>query len=95
MGYVRYYAMTAREGEGAALRGAIEQLAAKVAPLAGCEGTELFEDAAQAGRFVFLERWTSAEAHQEGGKLLGKEAFAPLKAVLAAPPEAAALIPVG
>ena len=94
MGYVRLYRMTARDGMGPALRAALEALASRVAALSGSAGTELFEDAEKPGQFVFLERWTSADAHQDGGKLLGKEAFAPIMAVLNGPPESAALTPL-
>ncbi|WP_068078010.1 putative quinol monooxygenase [Novosphingobium lentum] len=93
--FVRFYRMTARAGEGGALRDALAALAAKVRPIEGCEGTELLEDAEQPGQFVFLERWASADAHKAGGKLLGKDAFAPIMAVLAGPPEASSLTPLG
>lgn len=89
--YVRLYRMTARDADGGALRAALEALAAKVRPIEGCEGAELLQDADRADHFVLLERWTSAAAHKAGGKLLGKEAFAPVMAVLATPPEAASL----
>jgi quinol monooxygenase YgiN len=95
MAYIRYYCMTAREGEEEALRSALEALSDKVRPISGCGGTELLEDADKPGRYVFLERWTSADAHKEGGKLLGKGAFAPIMATLAGPPESASLTPLG
>lgn len=93
--YVRFYRMTARDGEDAALRAALEALAGKVRPLEGCVGTELLEDADKPGQYVFLERWTSVDAHKAGGKLLGKESFAPIMAVLAGPPEGSSLTPIG
>lgn len=92
--YVRFYRMTARSGQAAALRSALEALASQVQQIAGCQGTELFGDADKPGTFVFLERWISADAHKDGGKLLGKEAFAPVMAALDGPPEAAALTPL-
>jgi quinol monooxygenase YgiN len=91
MTYVRYYRMTARDGQGTALRAALETLLAKVEPLAGCQGVELLNDADKADIYVLLERWTSGEAHKEGGRMLGKEAFAPIMAVLSSPPESASL----
>jgi heme oxygenase (mycobilin-producing) len=94
MGHVKYYSMIAREGQGAALHAALDALAEKIRLIAGCDGTELLEDAAKPGRFVFLERWTSVEAHMEGSQQLGKEAFAPLMAVVAQPPESASLTPL-
>lgn len=95
MAHVRYYCMTARDGEEQVLRGALEALSDKVKVIAGCQGTELLVDADKPGRFVFLERWASADAHKDGGKLLGKEAFAPVMAALSGPPEAASLTPLG
>jgi quinol monooxygenase YgiN len=91
MSYIRTYRMTARDGEGSALLAEIAALLAKVEVLDGCEGVELLQDAANPEIYVLLERWNSAEAHQLGGKLLGREAFAPIMAVLACPPEAASL----
>ncbi|MFM6831937.1 MAG: putative quinol monooxygenase [Novosphingobium sp.] len=92
--YVRLYRMTARDAEGPVLRAALETLAAAVRQIDGCQGTELLQDCDKAGQFVLLERWTSQEAHKTGGKLLGKEAFAPVMAVLASSPEAASLAPL-
>jgi len=78
MPIVRHYVMTAREGEGPALQTALLDLAAKAAPLDGCGGCELYQDAEQAERFFFLERWQSPEQHKQGGETLGKDAFAPI-----------------
>src|SRR3546814_6728138 len=78
MPFVRHYLMIARPEEIDTLRRALEALAAKIAPLEGCEGTELYQDADKPERFVFLERWQSSEHQKEGGKALGKEAFAPI-----------------
>lgn len=94
MSYVRFYRMTARDGEIKALRQGLEVLAAKVTPLAGCQGVELLQDLASPEQFTFIERWHSAKAHKEGGAALGKEAFAPVMATLAGAPELAALVPI-
>jgi heme oxygenase (mycobilin-producing) len=94
MPIVRHYVMTAREGEGPALQAALLDLAAKAAPLDGCDGCELYQDSEQADRFFFLERWQSPEQHKQGGETLGKDAFAPIMAVLAKPPEGLSLLPV-
>lgn len=91
MPFVRHYLMIARPEEIDGLRRALEALAAKIAPLEGCDGTELYQDADKPERFVFLERWQTAEHQKEGGKALGKEAFAPIMAALASPPEATSL----
>lgn len=89
--HVRLYRMTARDTEGATLQAALEALAAKVRLIEGCTGTELLQDSDRPDQFVLLERWTSAEAHKAGGKLLGKDAFAAVMAVLAGPPEGVSL----
>ena len=92
--YVRYYVMTAKDGESEALRTALTELAGKVAPLDGCDAIELYRDADTPERFHFLERWQSLNAHKEGGKALGKEVFAPVTAALASSPEASSLTPI-
>jgi quinol monooxygenase YgiN len=83
--------MTASEGEASASRAALEALLARVERLAGCQAVDLPQDTGNADIFVLLERWTTAEANREGGKLPGKEAFAPIMAVLGSSPEAASL----
>jgi heme-degrading monooxygenase HmoA len=93
MSFVRYYRMTAREGAASELHAALENLRGLVLPLPGCEGVELLRNTEVPDQFVFMERWSSVESHREGGKALGKQAFAPVMAALAGPPEAAGLIP--
>jgi quinol monooxygenase YgiN len=82
----RHYTLIAREGECTALKSALMDLAGKIAPLGGCEGTELYQDDADPQTFFFVERWASRDAHREAGKSLGKAAFAPLMAFVASPP---------
>lgn len=91
MTFVRAYVMTAKEGEASALDAALRGLAAKIGAQPDCAGVELYRDADRPDRFTFLERWHSVEAQQAGGKAVGKEAFAPIMAALAVPPEAASL----
>ena len=86
--------MIAKDGQGPALEAALRALAAKVAPQAGCAGTELYQDADNPERFTFLERWESVDAQKAGGKAVGKEAFAPIMAALASPPDGASLRPL-
>jgi quinol monooxygenase YgiN len=83
--------MTAKESEASALEQALRALAAAIAPQPGCAGVELYRDAARPERFTFLERWDSVDAQQAGGKAVGKEAFAPIMAALASPPESATM----
>jgi quinol monooxygenase YgiN len=37
--------------------------------------------------YVFVEEWRSLDDHKAAGRMLGKEGFAPVMAVLSGPPE--------
>jgi quinol monooxygenase YgiN len=91
---IRFYRMTARPGEEAALQAALEGLAQVVRAIEGNVGVELLVDHAAPGRFVFLERWRDHAAYEAGSKLLAKAALAPVMAALGEPPEAAKLDPL-
>ena len=97
MTVLRHYIMKASEGRGADLRAALVALAAQVKPLAGCAAVELFADPRDADTFFFVEHWASLDAHKAAGAALGKEAFAPVMALLAGPPEGRYLesVPLG
>lgn len=97
MSVLRHYVMIAAEGQESAMAQALTDLAAKVRPLAGCQGVELLQDARERTCYVFIERWASIDAHKEGARYLGKEALAPVMAVIARPPEGRYLepLPVG
>jgi len=88
---VRYYLMIAKPGEEAALRSALEALAAAVRTLEGNVSVELLVDLKDPTRFTFLERWASVEAYDAGSKALPKDTVAPVMAALAEPPQAARL----
>ncbi|MGE3746786.1 MAG: putative quinol monooxygenase [Sphingomonadaceae bacterium] len=83
----RFYIMHAAEGKDAALETALGTLADAVRPLPGCEGVELMRDSGNERRFIFIEKWASIEDHKGAGKLLGKEALAPVMAALDGPPD--------
>ncbi len=87
MTVLRHYLMKAAQGCGAELRAVLVTLAGQVKPLPGCEAVELFADPRDADAYIFVEHWASIDAHKAGGAALGKEAFAPVMAVLAGPPE--------
>lgn len=91
---LRHYLMTAGDGREGELRKVLQDLANKVRPLPGCEGVELYQDPDAETRFIFLERWTSAGAHRDAGKSLGRDVFAPVMAALAKPPEGSYFKPV-
>ncbi|MDF7776723.1 antibiotic biosynthesis monooxygenase [Sphingomonas sp. AOB5] len=87
MTILRHYKMQAAEGRGDELKTVLADLAAKVSPLAGCEKVELFADPRDADTYMFVEHWAGIDDHKAAGAALGKEAFAPVMAVLAGPPE--------
>jgi quinol monooxygenase YgiN len=91
MAYLKHYIMIAKAGQEMALAEALDALKAKVRPLDGCEDVLFLRDLDRPERFVFLERWSSAEAHKAGGAALGKGALAPVMAALGEPPQAMSL----
>lgn len=91
MTIARHYMMIARDDAVEALREALVALAAAVKPIEGCEGIAMFHDMGMPTRFAFIEYWRSIEAHKAAGKVLGKEALAPVMAALASPPDGAYL----
>jgi quinol monooxygenase YgiN len=87
MSVARHYEMRSLEGEEDALEAALIALAVKVEPISGCEGVTLMHDLRNRGQFVFIERWTSIDAHKAGGKMLGREALDDVMAAIAEPPK--------
>jgi heme oxygenase (mycobilin-producing) len=87
MSVARHYVMIAAEGKAEALKQALAALAAKVRPLEGSEGVEVFQDAEIPSYFVFVEHWTSIEAHKRGGQLLGRAVLTDVLATIAEPPQ--------
>nr|WP_235538725.1 antibiotic biosynthesis monooxygenase family protein [Sphingomonas sp. Root710] len=79
--------MQAAEGRDAELKAALLTLAGQVAPLDGCEGVELMIDVQDPHLCMFVEHWASIDHHKAAGAALGKQAFAPVMALLAGPPE--------
>jgi heme-degrading monooxygenase HmoA len=91
MTVARHYRMTAAEGKGEALVGALRALAAALKSIPGYEGSDLIRGVEDANQFVFIEKWASVEAHKAGGPLLPKEVLGGLMGNLAGPPEGAYL----
>jgi quinol monooxygenase YgiN len=87
MAVARHYVMIAAEGKEDALNAALVELAAKVRPITGCEGVELLRDTREPTYFMFIERWTSIDAHKAGGQSLGREALNDVMAAIAEPPK--------
>lgn len=94
MTVLRHYRMQAAAGRGHDLGAALTALATKVGAFGGCELVEMFADPNDPTTYVFVEHWRSLDDHQAAGRALGKEAFAPIMAVLAQPPEGRYLDPV-
>lgn len=86
MSFARHYAMIAASDQIPALERALSDLAAAVRVIPGCEGVEVLRDLADQTRFVFVERWTSMDAHKSSASLLPKSAFAPVMAALGEKP---------
>ncbi len=87
MTVARHYVMSAAPGQEAPLETALVALADVVRALDRSEGVELLRDTEQPSRFIFIEKWTSIEAHKSAGKQVPKDVFAPVMAALASPPE--------
>ncbi|MDX3884740.1 MULTISPECIES: putative quinol monooxygenase [Edaphosphingomonas] len=87
MTVARHYIMNAVEGRDATLETALRDLADKVRAISGCQGVELLRDIGNERRFIFIEKWDSVDAHKAAGPQLGKDALAPILAVLDGPPD--------
>ena len=91
MTIARHYVMNAAEGRDARLETALGVLADAVRKVPGSEGVELLRDLGNERRFIFIEKWTSVEAHKGARDHLDKDAFAPVMAALDGPPDGAYL----
>jgi quinol monooxygenase YgiN len=91
MGIARHYTLNAAEGKADRLLGVIADLVAALGGIEGYQGAELLRDVGQPGRFVFIEKWASVEAHKAGGAQLPKAVVSALMETLAGPPEGAYL----
>lgn len=87
MTIARHYVMTARDGMGDAMRDALVTLAEHVRPLPGCEGIEMLRDADNPHRFIFIEKWTDADAHKAASSLLDQSAFGGVMGAIAGAPD--------
>jgi quinol monooxygenase YgiN len=91
---LRHYSLQAAEGREAELGEALAALAALVRGCEGCEKVEIFTEAGDTRRYVFIEHWHSKDARDSAGAALGKAAFASVFAALGEKPEARDLLPV-
>jgi heme oxygenase (mycobilin-producing) len=88
MTVARCYILIAADGNEEALLGGLYALSNIVRPLDGCEGIELLRDAGNPKRFIFIEKWISADAQKASGAAIPKEAFGPIMGALDGKPDA-------
>jgi quinol monooxygenase YgiN len=91
MTFAKQYALTAAEDKVIDLKLALLALASRVRSIPGSSSVDVLQDRDDPANFLFIEHWDSAEAHQSAGKILGKEAFAPIMDAIGAPPKAYSL----
>jgi quinol monooxygenase YgiN len=76
----------AREGQGNALRAAIESFLPAIRTAAGCEGCRLLQGEDDPDRIVVIEEWEGVPAHRAAAEGIPAEALAKAKALLEVPP---------
>ena len=91
MTIARHYTMTAASGKGDALENALAALGDQVRAIAGCDGIELLRDPDNMDRFIFIEKWSSAEVHKTAGRHVDQDAMGKVMALLGAAPEGGTL----
>ena len=89
MTIARHYVMHAKDGESAVLETALRNVVDLIRAVPGCEGIELLRDLGNERRFIFIQKWTSVEAHKGALDHLDKDALASLMAALDGPPDGA------
>lgn len=89
MAIARHYMMEAQEGKADALLAALTALAEVVGAIPGCEGVTFLQDVDAPHRVVFIEQWTSVEAHKQGGSAIPKDIMSAVMNALAGRPAAA------
>lgn len=88
MTVARVYYMYAKEGMTAELETGLHNLVTMVMDnLEGCRGVEVMRDMETEGRFMFVERWDSIEAHKAGAAAFAKLNIGSVMSALSRPPE--------
>ena len=87
MTIARLYRMTAAEGKEEALGVALKDAAKLVAAVPGSEGVEVLHDIETAGAYLFIEKWTTVEAHKAAPDHLPKGGLDAVMAAMAGPPD--------
>lgn len=88
---VKHYVLRAADGAAPALHAALNQLAQRLVAIDGVAGADLYRDAADADRFIFIERWQSEAHYAAGSQLIDKSVLKAVFAHLGAPPEVSTL----
>jgi quinol monooxygenase YgiN len=73
MTIARFYIMEAGEGKDTALKSALLTLADKIRERAGSAGIDVLHDGSNTSRFIFVEKWASAQDHQNAKGTVDKE----------------------
>jgi len=87
MTVARHYRMVAAQGKGAELLAALTALVQALNNIPGFEGVDLLRDIEDGDKFIFIEKWSSVEAHKSAALQLHKDTFAPVAATLAGRPD--------
>jgi quinol monooxygenase YgiN len=88
MAIARHYRMDAAEGKGEELASALAALASALNGVPGFEGADLLHDVDHPSRLIFIEKWSSIEAHKQSASSLPKDAFANVMASVVGKPDA-------
>lgn len=81
------YTLLAAEEREAELQAALQALAGALQTIDSCHGAALYRDQANPGRFVFLEKWDSIEAHDAGAANIDQTTMAAVFGAVAGKPE--------
>jgi quinol monooxygenase YgiN len=84
---VRAYRLNAVAGNESGLEQAAFALADAIRPLPGCEGVLVLQDDAAAQRYIFVEIYADAAAHQASAGQVPKALFAGLMAAIDGAPQ--------
>lgn len=87
MSIAQTYILHAAEGREADVCDVLERMAAAVRPLPGCESVIVLQDDKTPSRFLFIESFVDAEAHQATVPLMPKEILKELSSLLAGAPD--------
>ncbi|HKR18390.1 MAG TPA: antibiotic biosynthesis monooxygenase [Rhizorhapis sp.] len=94
MAVARHYHLKAADGKAGGLAAALSQLAGALVSLPGFAGAEIPVRADQPDPFVFVEKWTSAEAHKDSAPHMPKAVMASIMSAISGRPEVVELLAI-